>query len=76
VIDLHLLPGLDDGAQNLQTSLTMARAAVGAGRLRYGLHAAILPGTLLMTMRTEDWLFKDLASVQKHDASRTHSILG
>jgi tyrosine-protein phosphatase YwqE len=30
VIDLHchLLPGLDDGAQNLATSLMMARAAV------------------------------------------------
>jgi tyrosine-protein phosphatase YwqE len=33
VIDLHchLLPGFDDGAQNLQTALMMARAAVDQG---------------------------------------------
>jgi hypothetical protein len=33
VIDLHchLLPGLDDGAPNLQTALMMARAAVDQG---------------------------------------------
>jgi hypothetical protein len=39
VIDLHchLLPGLDDGADNLKTSLTMARAVKSAliGRTRY-----------------------------------------
>jgi hypothetical protein len=33
----HLLPGFDDGAQNLQTSLTMARAAVDQGVFQTGM---------------------------------------
>jgi protein-tyrosine phosphatase len=45
VIDLHchLLPGLDDGAQDLQTSLTMARQAVDQGVT----HVACTPHILL-----------------------------
>src|SRR6516225_7494442 len=46
VIDLHchLLPGLDDGAQNLQTSLTMARAAAAQGVTHVACTPHILPG--------------------------------
>jgi protein-tyrosine phosphatase len=46
VIDLHchLLPGLDDGAPNLQTSLTMARAAVDQGVTHVACTPHILPG--------------------------------
>jgi protein-tyrosine phosphatase len=46
VIDLHchLLPGLDDGAQNLATSLVMARAAVDQGVTHVACTPHILPG--------------------------------
>jgi protein-tyrosine phosphatase len=46
VIDLHchLLPGLDDGAQNLQVSLTMARKAVAQGVTVVACTPHILPG--------------------------------
>ena len=46
MIDLHchLLPGLDDGAENLQTSLTMARAAVAQGVTHVACTPHILPG--------------------------------
>jgi protein-tyrosine phosphatase len=46
VIDLHchLLPGLDDGAQNLQISLTMAHAAVVQGVTHVACTPHILPG--------------------------------
>jgi protein-tyrosine phosphatase len=46
VIDLHchLLPGLDDGAQDLRTSLTMARAAVDQGVTHVACTPHILPG--------------------------------
>jgi protein-tyrosine phosphatase len=46
VIDLHchLLPGLDDGAENLSTSLTMARAAVDQGVTVVACTPHILPG--------------------------------
>jgi hypothetical protein len=49
LIDLHchLLPGLDDGAQNLQTSLTMARAAVDQGVT----HVACTPHIITITDR-------------------------
>jgi protein-tyrosine phosphatase len=46
VIDLHchLLPGLDDGAQSLQVSLTMARKAVAQGVTDIACTPHILPG--------------------------------
>jgi len=46
VIDLHchLLPGIDDGAPNLQTSLMMARAAVAQGVKVVACTPHILPG--------------------------------
>jgi protein-tyrosine phosphatase len=46
LIDLHchLLPGFDDGAQDLQTSLTMARAAVDQGVTHVACTPHILPG--------------------------------
>jgi len=46
VIDLHchLLPGVDDGAQNLSISLTMARAAVAQGVTVVACTPHILPG--------------------------------
>ncbi len=46
VIDLHchLLPGLDDGAQNLATALMMARAAVDQGVTHVACTPHILPG--------------------------------
>ena len=46
VIDLHchLLPGVDDGAQNLSVSLAMARAAVAQGVTVIACTPHILPG--------------------------------
>ena len=46
MIDLHchLLPGLDDGAQNLQMSLTMARQAVDQGVTHIACTPHIQPG--------------------------------
>jgi len=46
VIDLHshLLPGLDDGAQDLATSLMMARQAVEQGVTHIACTPHILPG--------------------------------
>jgi protein-tyrosine phosphatase len=46
VIDLHshLLPGLDDGAQDLATSLMMARQAVAQGVTHMACTPHILPG--------------------------------
>jgi protein-tyrosine phosphatase len=46
VIDLHChpLPGLDDGAENLAISLTMARAAVAQGVTVVACTPHILPG--------------------------------
>ena len=46
MIDLHchLLPGVDDGAENLSTSLTMARAAVEQGITVVACTPHILPG--------------------------------
>jgi protein-tyrosine phosphatase len=46
VIDLHchLLPGVDDGAQDLSTSLMMARAAVAQGITVVACTPHILPG--------------------------------
>jgi protein-tyrosine phosphatase len=46
VIDLHchLLPGLDDGAENLATALKMARAAVDQGVTHVACTPHILPG--------------------------------
>ena len=40
----HLLPGIDDGADNLTTSLTMARAAVAQGVAVVACTPHILPG--------------------------------
>jgi tyrosine-protein phosphatase YwqE len=52
VIDLHchLLPGFDDGAQNLQTALMMARAAVDQGVGRRNL---VSPCTSLQNWRLD-----------------------
>jgi protein-tyrosine phosphatase len=46
VIDLHcyLLPEVDDGAQNLSVSLTMARAAVAQGVTHVARTPHVLPG--------------------------------
>jgi protein-tyrosine phosphatase len=46
LLDLHchLLPGLDDGADNLATSLMMARAAVAQGVTVVACTPHILPG--------------------------------
>jgi len=46
VIDLHchLLPEVDDGAQDLSVSLTMARAAVAQGVTVVACTPHILPG--------------------------------
>jgi protein-tyrosine phosphatase len=64
MIDLHchFLPGIDDGAQNLDDGLALARAAVADGITYSVMTPHILPGRYDNTRSTIERAFKDFRS--------------
>jgi protein-tyrosine phosphatase len=78
LIDLHchLLPGIDDGSPDLQTSLAMARMAVADGIVTTACTPHIFPGRYDNSRQTIEWSVEALRTALAAEAIPLQLVVG